>query len=249
MGWSIIQNFEVGEIVSRDTVSMPPHRALVDAFVGVYGWSVRIAQMFWPIWSIYIYIHDICAWVVFKGENVRIGASSYTHHHDIMHPFSNYASFEFATNAPRPRWSLGTSPHSNSQHQDHSIFSMENLMEFQPKPSFLTGILGSVPHVSGSKKQHKNPRSDEAWAGWLGATLRSKVPIGRIRKSTKNKWTIQSRPATRILWENWTYGDNITFFWYQLKGHKLSWCEEILGYNLMIFGWLRNWSPLIALGV
>ena len=33
-----------------------PHRALVDAFVGVYGWSVRIAQMFWPIWSIYIYM-------------------------------------------------------------------------------------------------------------------------------------------------------------------------------------------------
>ena len=133
MGWSIIQNFEVGEIVSRDTVSMPPPAEpwLMHINSGVDGWSVRIAQIFGPydqyIWSncsdltrpqpkwcfskgnpliswkprlvkyylaricIYIYLHlymiyDICAWVVFKGENVCIGRAAI---HTIMHPLSS----------------------------------------------------------------------------------------------------------------------------------------------------------------
>ena len=206
MGWSIIQNFEVGEIVSRDTVSMPPPRSLgwctstqvlmvevlellrfLAHMINIFGQIVATSHDLSPngvlvreiplfhgnlgwwniIWPEFVYIYiftfiyDIwymCLSCIQRGKCVY-WASSYTHHH---------ASFEFATNASRPRWPLGTTPHSKSQDQDYSIFSIGNLMESRPTPSFLTGILGSVPgpRVSGSKKQQKNPRSD--WGlGWL----------------------------------------------------------------------------------
>ena len=58
MGWSIIQNFEVGEIVSVTRFQCPHTEPwLMRINSGVYGWSVRIAQIFGPydqyIWSNY----------------------------------------------------------------------------------------------------------------------------------------------------------------------------------------------------